>query len=53
VPLIGVAPATMAVYSRRDDPRPLVAEFRAPVAEVSRRAVGLVPGARAIEPAAA
>jgi DNA-binding transcriptional LysR family regulator len=53
VPLTDVAPATMAVYSRRDDPRPLVAEFRATVAEVSRRVVGLVPGAQTIERVAA
>ena len=46
VPLTDVGPATMAVLTRIDDARPLVAEFSQTVRTVSAHALSLVPGAR-------
>ena len=46
VPLVDVAPATMAVCTRRDDERPLIADFTHAVADVAAAGIDLVPGAR-------
>jgi DNA-binding transcriptional LysR family regulator len=46
VPLADVPPATMAVMTRRDDARPLVAGFLGTVHAVASRAPDVVPGAR-------
>ena len=46
VPFTDVAPATMAVMTRSDDPRPMVTEFIGAVHAVAARAADLVPGAR-------
>jgi hypothetical protein len=46
VPFTDVAPATMAVMTRSDDARPMVAEFAGAVHAVAARAADLVPGAR-------
>ena len=46
VPLADVDPATMAVMTRSDDARPVVAGFVGAVHAVAARAADLVPGAR-------
>ncbi|HET6691963.1 MAG TPA: LysR substrate-binding domain-containing protein [Miltoncostaeaceae bacterium] len=46
VPLADVAPATMAVMTRADDARPVVADLVAAVHAVAARAPDAVPGAR-------
>jgi hypothetical protein len=46
VPLADVDPATMAVMTRSDDARPVVAGFGGAVHAVAARAADVVPGAR-------
>lgn len=46
VPLVDVAPASMALCSRADDERPLIADFARAVADVAAAGIDLVPGAR-------
>ena len=53
VPLTDVAPASMAVITRTDDDRPLVAEFAGAVRSCRRSRSTLVPGATMLEPAGA
>jgi hypothetical protein len=53
VPLTDVEPGTMALLTRADDDRRLVADFARPVRAVAARGVGLVPGATVLEPAGA
>jgi len=45
VPMPGAAAAPMSIASRRDDARPVVAEFKEVVRTISARMVDLVPGA--------
>ena len=50
VPILDVPPATMAIITRRDDLRPLTADFAEAVCRVAEGAIDLVPGGRVLHP---
>ena len=52
VPLVDVAPSTMAVLTRADDDRPLTSDFCATVSRVAAGTLDLVPGGRLLPQAA-